>query len=100
MVNKTDKLNTEGMEHISGLENLYDSESLTSDEDEIEYLYPISKMLKDVPEHYTDETFVKAGGEKRIFKVRDKLTDRVVALARPIESASDEQKERFLRKGG
>lgn len=84
-------------EKIAGLEKLYDSDWLDADEEEKEFLYPISKMLSEVPEHYGEETFVKAGGEKRIFKVRDLRTDRVVALARPIEGASAEQKEGFLR---
>ncbi len=99
MVDKPENLNTDKKKHIPGLENLYDSDWLASDEGEKEYLYPISKMLKNVPEHYSEEMFVKAGGEKRIYKVRDKLTDRVVALARPAEGATEEQKERFLREG-
>jgi len=84
-------------ERIPGLESLYEGDWLEPVEGEEEYLYPISKMLEDVPEHYAEETFVKAGGEKRIFKVRDLRTDRIVALARPIEGATAEQKEQFLR---
>lgn len=83
-------------ERVPGLESLYNSDWLDTPDKE-EFLYPISHMLEDVPEHYTDEVFIKAGGEKRIFTVRDLRTDRVVALARPVDDASGEQKERFLR---
>jgi hypothetical protein len=49
------------------------------------------------PGHYDEESFVKAGGEKRIFRVHDLRADRVVALARPLPGATAEQKEQFLR---
>jgi serine/threonine protein kinase len=97
MQKKPTSLGHEKPEQIPGLENLYDSDWLDPVEGEEEFLYPISKMLAEVPEHYADELFFKAGGEKRIFKVRDLRADRVVALARPVEGASAEQKEEFLR---
>ena len=90
-------LNKETPERIPGLENLYDIEKLAPEEGEEEYLFPIASSLKGGLDHYGPETFFKAGGEKRIFKVRDLRTDRVVALARPVEDATAEQKEDFLR---
>ncbi len=86
-------------ERIPGLENLYDLSALSLEEGEEKYLFPISSMLKEVPEHYAEETFIKSGGEKRIYKVRDLRADRMVALARPAEGATAEEKERFLREG-
>ncbi|VGO23169.1 serine/threonine protein kinase [Pontiella sulfatireligans] len=82
-------------ERLPDLGNLYES---TTDGD-YEYLRPILDSLRNEKGHYTDETFVSAGGEKRIFKVRDLRTDRIVALAKPLEDASEEQKEQFLREG-
>ena len=97
MNEKPEKMDHESPERIPGLEYLYDSDWLTSDEGEEEYLHPISKMLEDMPEHYVDEEFIGAGGEKRVFKVRDQRTDRVVALARPQAGSTTEEKEQFLR---
>jgi len=75
-------------ETIPGLESLYDGVEFDAEAEP--FLFPISKMLSEVPAHYAEEIFVKAGGEKRIFKVRDLRTDRVVALARPEEDADTE----------
>ncbi|WP_168442549.1 serine/threonine protein kinase [Pontiella desulfatans] len=85
-------------------DRLPDLESLYEDSGDMEgaeqtYLLPILNSLREAHGHYTDETFVSAGGEKRIYKVRDLHTDRMVALAKPLEDATEEQKEQFLREG-
>jgi serine/threonine protein kinase len=79
------------------LGRLYDTTAAEPDEEEQRFLHPILNELLERPEHYADESFVVAGGEKRIYKVRDQRTDRIVALARPLEEASEDQKEQFLR---
>jgi tRNA A-37 threonylcarbamoyl transferase component Bud32 len=92
------KLEQELGDRLPDLGILYDSAAGGSDGD-YEYLHPILDSLRDGQGHYADETFVSAGGEKRIFKVRDLRTDRIVALAKPLEDATEEQKEHFLREG-
>jgi len=79
-------------ERIPGLEKLYDE--VWQDDENEDYLYPIFTMLSKMPcnYHYTEETFIKSCGEKRIYKVRDLRTDRIVALARPVDGSSKEQK--------
>ncbi len=91
------KLEQELGDRLPDLETLYDT--TVKDEGEEEFLHPIMDSLRMGKEHYTDETFVRAGGEKRIFKVRDMRTDRMVALAKPLENATEEQMEQFLREG-
>lgn len=67
------------------------------DREERRALNPILESLKRETQHYIDRELVGEGGEKRIFKVRDTRTDRIVAMARPRARATDEEKEEFLR---
>ncbi|MCF7848326.1 MAG: hypothetical protein K9M45_05700, partial [Kiritimatiellales bacterium] len=60
---------------------LYSEENQTLSEDEAACLNPILHSLREGGRHYSEPEFVCAGGEKKIFKVRDLLTDRVVAMA-------------------
>jgi serine/threonine protein kinase len=67
------------------------------DREEQMALNPILQSLRKETQHYIDRELVGEGGEKRIFKVRDTRTDRIVAMARPRTRATDEEKEEFLR---
>ncbi|EDM29627.1 probable serine/threonine-protein kinase pknB [Lentisphaera araneosa HTCC2155] len=58
---------------------------------------PILDTLRSSQEHYTDEEFITAGGEKKIYRVRDLQGDRYLALARPVNTESEQDLESFLR---
>ena len=79
------------------LGDFLEPENQTFDEDEQEALNPILKSLAQKGDHYTDHELVSQGGEKQIFKVRDLRTDRIVAMAKPRASSTNEEKEEFLR---
>ena len=66
-------------------------------EEMAESSYPILDSLQLSEQHYNEEEFITQGGEKKIFRVRDLLGDRYVALARPIHCATKKELESFLR---
>ncbi|MDZ8119084.1 serine/threonine protein kinase [Pontiella agarivorans] len=84
-------------EPLRFLGRLYDEENQILDADEAEALNPILQTLRQKGPHYSDEEFLCEGGEKRIFKVRDLLTDRIIAMAKPLRTSTDLSRERFLR---
>jgi tRNA A-37 threonylcarbamoyl transferase component Bud32 len=96
MSSEYSELEQELAERLPDLGSLYDA---PAGEDEDGSLQPILNSLRGGQGHYADEVFIRSGGEKRIYKVRDLRTDRIVALAKPLEDAGDELMEQFLREG-
>ncbi|WDE96564.1 serine/threonine-protein kinase [Lentisphaera profundi] len=66
-------------------------------EEMAESSFPILDSLQISEQHYSEEEFITQGGEKKIFRVRDLLGDRYVALARPIHCETKNELESFLR---
>ena len=66
--------------------------------DEANFQCPILKELRSQESHYVDPRQISAGGEKRIFTVRDVRMDRLVVMAKPLkEGCSDLEKVQILR---
>jgi serine/threonine-protein kinase len=66
-------------------------------EAEAEASSPILQSLDESRYHFTDEQFLIAGGEKKIFKVYDSHASRYVAIASPRKHETELEKEQFLR---
>lgn len=82
-------------QRLSELGNLYGA---PMPEDEVGFQCPILSELRAQKSHYVDPRQISAGGEKRIFTVRDVRMDRLVVMAKPLrEGGSDLLKEQFLR---
>ncbi|MDZ8119068.1 serine/threonine protein kinase [Pontiella agarivorans] len=79
------------------LARLCNDETLQLDPEEERRLTPIIEDLKGDTAHYSEPVFVCEGGEKKIFKVRDLRTDRIVAMAKPLVDADNLSREQFLR---
>ncbi len=74
-----------------------DPAGILLDEEEQGALQPILHSLEGASHSYSDTEFFLQGGGKQIFKVRDLRTDRIIAMAKPLLKATDEEKEEFLR---
>jgi serine/threonine protein kinase len=81
----------------SSLSEFFEPKNRMLDPDEELALNPIFEGLKRQSDHYSDVEFVCEGGEKKIFKVRDLRTDRIVAMAKPRSCDTPSKKEDFLR---
>ncbi len=79
------------------LGNFLDPKHHQLDDEERKALNPIFHSLTSMTLHYTEPELIGEGGEKQILKVRDLRTDRMVAMAKPLARATDEEKEEFLR---
>ncbi len=97
MTDDYDELRKEHDAKLRSLGGFLESENRSFDLDERRALNPILNSLRKDTQRYTDRELLGEGGEKRIFKVRDTSTDRIVAMARPRARSSDEDKEEFLR---
>ena len=60
-------------------------------------LEKITGELKETGERYTDSQEIGRGGMKKILKVKDRLTDRWLAMAAPLSKSDTGQQEQFLR---
>ncbi|VGO23152.1 serine/threonine protein kinase [Pontiella sulfatireligans] len=92
-----DQLNEDFEDRRSLLGEFFEPEKQRLDPDEELALNPIFEGLKGQSAHYSDMAFVCEGGEKKIFKVRDLRTDRIVAMAKPLSCETPAKKEDFLR---
>jgi serine/threonine protein kinase len=91
------QLNEDFEDRRSLLGEFFDSENCILDPDEERALNPIFEGLKGQADHYSDAEFICEGGEKKIFKVRDLRTNRIVVMAKPLSSETPAKKEDFLR---
>ncbi|GAB5561084.1 MAG: hypothetical protein SynsKO_27310 [Synoicihabitans sp.] len=91
------KLSAEYQRKWRALGDFLDPKNRELDDDERAALNPILHALRRETEHYEFIEEIAVGGEKQIHRVRDRMTNRIVAMARPLARATDEEKERFLR---
>lgn len=91
------QLSAEYQRKWRALGDFLDPRNRELDDDERSALNPILHSLRRETEHYETLGEIAAGGEKQILRVRDHMTNRVVAMARPLAHATDDEKERFLR---
>ena len=79
------------------LASFYSSDKSDLNDQEKRFISPIYRSLIEPKTHYSKETFLAEGGEKRIYKVYDSAADRFVAMAKAPKSSLDSEKEHFLR---
>lgn len=79
------------------LSEFYNADESNLNDEEKRFISPIYHSLIDSSKHYIEESFLRAGGEKSIYKVYDSAADRFVAMAKSINASLDSEKEHFLR---
>ena len=79
------------------LADFYNADDKDLDQEENKQISPIYHSLKEVPQRYREESFLNAGGEKKIYRVYDAASDRFVAMARAQSASLHSEKEQFLR---
>ena len=79
------------------LSEFYNADKSNLNDEEKRFISPIYHSLIDSSKHYIEESFLRAGGEKSIYKVYDSAADRFVAMAKSINASLDSEKEHFLR---
>jgi len=55
--------------------------------------------IKKIDKRYNVIRFIDQGASKQIYEVSDRMTERNVAIAHPVEGASEEDIEKFYREG-
>jgi len=96
MRNDYDELGREFSDQWRFLGALFEESDLPQ-EDSGAGMTPILDSIGKQSKRYADPVLAFEGGEKKIFKVRDLFSDRIVAYAQPISSATGQEKEQFLR---
>ena len=79
------------------LSGFYDANEAQLNEAENEQISPIYHKLHEVESRYREESYLSAGGEKKIYRVYDASSDRFVAMARAQSASLHSEKEQFLR---
>ena len=99
--NIVERAELESLEHAwqqkIDLAAFYDADEKDLNHDENQQISPIYHSLKDVSEPYREESYLSAGGEKKIYRIYDAASDRFVAMARAQNAHLHSEKEQFLR---